>query len=51
VEKTPIADARIPVVLNVTARPSTSAEEIKEEMVMQLTSSVQWIESVRWMVS
>ncbi len=51
VEETPIADAKIPVVLNVTARPSTSAQEIKEELVMQLTSSVQWIESVRWMIS
>ena len=50
VEETPFADARVPVVLNVTARPATSAEEMQRDLVMQLTSSVQWVKSVQWMI-
>ena len=51
VEATPFRRARIPVVANVTAEPITAPEEIKEELVTQLTSPVRWMESVRWMVA
>ncbi len=50
VEETPFADAHVPVVLNVTARPATSAKEMQRDLVMQLTSSVQWVKSVQWMI-
>jgi [acyl-carrier-protein] S-malonyltransferase len=36
---------------NVTARPLTSAEEIREEMVRQLTSSVRWVESIAYIAA
>jgi [acyl-carrier-protein] S-malonyltransferase len=40
-----------PVVANITAKPlDSSLEAIREEMVGQLTSSVRWTDSVRWMV-
>lgn len=39
----------VPVISNVTARPLLDAEEIRADMVRQLTSSVRWTESVRFM--
>ena len=36
---------------NVTARPLNSADDIRHEMVAQLTSSVRWIESVEYMAA
>ncbi len=42
--------ATVPVVANVTARPISSVDEIRQELVSQLTSSVRWIDSVRYMV-
>jgi len=51
VEATPLRRARIPVVANVTAEPMAEPEEIREELVTQLTSPVRWVESVRWMVA
>lgn len=43
------ADPAVPVLSNVTARPLTSAAELREELVAQLTSPVRWVESVRTM--
>jgi len=40
----------IPVVGNVTARPLINADEIKQELVTQLTSSVRWQQSVEYMI-
>lgn len=51
VEAIPFSKAHIPVVANATARPITEPEEIKEELVAQLTSPVRWVESVRWMLA
>jgi len=42
---------RVPVVSNVTARPGTSVSEIKDLLVRQITSSVRWSDSMRWLVS
>jgi [acyl-carrier-protein] S-malonyltransferase len=39
----------IPVVANVSARPLTTADEIRKEMVSQLTSPVRWTASVQFM--
>jgi [acyl-carrier-protein] S-malonyltransferase len=46
-----IADARIPVYANVSARPVQKAVEIRTLLELQLTSAVRWEESVRSMVS
>jgi len=41
----------VPVIGNVTGRPLRTPEEIKEELLLQLVSPVQWTESVRYMLS
>ena len=45
--KTPVC----PVYQNVTALPSTDPEEIKKNLLLQLTSPVRWTQSVRNMVA
>lgn len=39
-------DAKVPVYSNVFAKPLKKAEEIKEALIMQLTSPVKWTQSV-----
>jgi [acyl-carrier-protein] S-malonyltransferase len=51
VDSTPIADPRVPVIGNTTARALTTAEEIKAEIKAQLTNSVRWVDSVRAMTA
>lgn len=41
----------IPVVSNVSARPTIKIEEIKENLVRHLYSPVLWEDSVRFMIS
>ena len=48
---TPLQAPQMAVVGNVTARPLMSIEEIREEMVCQLTSSVRWVDSVTYMAA
>lgn len=50
VESTPISPPSIPVVLNVNALPSREPTEIKQELVVQVTSSVRWADSVKTML-
>ncbi|MER2059683.1 MAG: ACP S-malonyltransferase [Niallia sp.] len=45
-----IADAKVPVIANVTATPIQAKEEIKTKLVEQLYSSVLWEDSVRKML-
>ena len=40
----------IPIVVNSTAQPVTTADEIKEELLRQLCNCVQWQRSVEYMV-
>ena len=40
----------VPVISNVTARPLTDADSIKEELVKQLRNCIQWQRSVEYMV-
>jgi len=42
--------AVIPVISNVTARPSTDVDSIKEELVKQLRNCIQWQRSVEYMM-
>ncbi len=44
------ADPSIPVIANVTARPLTTAQEVKEELIQQLVNCVQWQRSVEFMI-
>jgi len=41
---------RVPVVANVTARPTDDVETIRRQLVEQVTGRVRWRESVLWMV-
>jgi [acyl-carrier-protein] S-malonyltransferase len=49
VDDTPLSDALIPVIANVTGRPIRSPEAIREELKAQLTSSVAWTDSIRFL--
>jgi [acyl-carrier-protein] S-malonyltransferase len=49
VAATPIQTARVPVVANTSASPITHPDDIRAELMAQLTSPVRWVESVRWM--
>ncbi len=43
-------DAKIPVVSNVDAKPHTKKEDIIQNLSKQVTSSVLWVQSVRYMI-
>ncbi len=44
-------DAKIPVYSNVTAKPVTNAEELKHNLILQLTSPVRWEETIKNMIA
>jgi [acyl-carrier-protein] S-malonyltransferase len=44
-------DARIPVVVNVDARPLSRAGELRDALLHQIDSPVRWVESVRRLAS
>jgi len=44
------AEEKIPVLSNVTAQPHGSVS-VKDDMVKQITSSVQWVALIQWMVA
>lgn len=46
---TPLQSPRVPIISNVTAEPMNDVGEMRQEMLAQLTSSVQWVKSVAWM--
>lgn len=50
-EKIKINAPHIPVVTNVTANPVTKVEEIKANLVKQITASVLWEDSMRFILS
>ncbi len=49
VAETPFRAPQVPVIGNIHARPLSTPDEIREELVAQLTASVQWTASVRYM--
>ncbi len=51
IEKTNFSDPVCPVYQNVDAKPHTSAEEIKKNLLVQLTAPVKWTYSVENMVA
>ncbi len=50
VQDTPMREPKFPVISNVTALPIGSVDEIRHELVTQLTVPVQWVKSVEYMV-
>jgi len=44
-----VAEPVVPVVNNVTAGPVTSPEQLKKDLIAQVTGRVRWRESVEWM--
>jgi len=50
-ESTTISPPNVPVVSNVTARPHGTPAEIRELLVQQVTASVRWEESMRYLLS
>lgn len=51
IEAAPFSDARIPVYQNVTAKPHTSAAEIRENLLAQLTAPVRWTQTVQALIA
>lgn len=49
-DKIEIKDANIPVIANVTAQPVIKSDTIKELLIKQVTGSVMWGDSVRYMI-
>lgn len=47
----PIADADIPIIANITARPVQSAVEVREELARQIASPVQWTRTVEYLAA
>jgi [acyl-carrier-protein] S-malonyltransferase len=50
VDGTPFRMPKVPVVANISARPLLSVNEIRDELVGQLTWPVRWTASVQWMI-
>jgi [acyl-carrier-protein] S-malonyltransferase len=48
---TVLHDATIPIVSNISAEPLTDAQTLREELPLQVASSVQWTRSIEYMVS
>ncbi|MEL6253663.1 MAG: ACP S-malonyltransferase [Bacteroidota bacterium] len=51
IEQTQFSDTQIPVYQNVDAKAHTSAEEIKANLLQQLTSSVRWTQTMQNMIA
>jgi [acyl-carrier-protein] S-malonyltransferase len=47
--KATITTPKVPVVANVTAGPVSDPEAIRKNLVLQVTGSVRWRESMLWM--
>ena len=48
--KVTFRDPSVPIIANVTAQPLTSGSQIKDELLKQLCSGVQWQRSVEYMI-
>ena len=51
IEATPVMVPVCPIYQNYTAKPSTDPEEIKRNLLLQLTSPVRWTQTIRQMVA
>jgi [acyl-carrier-protein] S-malonyltransferase len=44
------ADAAVPVVVNVDARPATAGDALRDALVRQVTGAVRWVESIKFLI-
>lgn len=51
VAATSLSTPKLPVISNVDGKPKTSSEEVRQCLVRQITSSVQWIATIEHMVA
>jgi [acyl-carrier-protein] S-malonyltransferase len=51
VAQVPIADAEIPIIANITARPVQSSADVGAELARQIASPVQWTGTVEYLVA
>ncbi|HHW59171.1 MAG: ACP S-malonyltransferase [Bacteroidales bacterium] len=51
IDKTPIKIPRCPIYQNVTAMPTTDPNEIKKNLIDQLTSPVKWTQTIKNMIN
>jgi [acyl-carrier-protein] S-malonyltransferase len=49
VNAAPMADARVPVIANITAQPITTSGALRAELARQIASPVQWTKSVQYL--
>ena len=49
-KSTPIVAPQVPVIANVTARPHGTPDEIRQRLVEQVTASVRWEDSMRYLL-
>jgi [acyl-carrier-protein] S-malonyltransferase len=49
VQQAPISAPSLPIIANTSARPLTAPEEIRAELIAQLTGSVRWTDSMRYL--
>ncbi len=45
----PLADARMPLIANITGEPITAAEDLRRELAQQIAAQVQWTRSMSWL--
>jgi [acyl-carrier-protein] S-malonyltransferase len=50
ISELPFRAPEVPIVVNTTAQPATTAQEIKEELAQQLLHCVRWRHSVQYMI-
>jgi [acyl-carrier-protein] S-malonyltransferase len=50
-DEVPIVPPRVPIISNVTAHPHGSPDDIRQTLVRQLTSSVRWEASMRYLLT
>lgn len=50
-ERIALRSPRVPVISNVTAQPHGAPEEIRERLVEQVTASVRWEDSIRYLLA
>ena len=51
ISNVPLVPGPVKVISNVNARPHEKVEDIRRNLVLQITSSVQWVSSVEYMIS
>jgi [acyl-carrier-protein] S-malonyltransferase len=47
----PFADAKVPVVVNVEAKPVSDAETLRDALIRQVTGTVRWVESMEVLIA